>query len=196
MHDSKQVLVFPNGFGLDLEVCHLSDLLLYVSDIILHNNYTTLKVYTMVGDTPWYTIIHYGRQYTMAIVHHGRGRYTCTPWPRKVQCNASAYDKIKAFITEQAGLEMILFCIGVNTSDVSLICLFRSCFYVFLSDRYTVKKHYFNRWRQLDLSQTSIKHLICTQLPHWLWYQLLKTATVWLCRPSLIQNAHFPRGIV
>ena len=39
-------------------------------------------------------IIHYGRQYSMEIVHHGRGRYTCTPWPREMECNAPAYDKI------------------------------------------------------------------------------------------------------
>ena len=125
MHDSKQVLVFPNGFSLDLELCHLSDLLLYVSDIILHNNYTTLKVYTMVGDTPCQLYIMVGNTpwqlYTTAeegtLAHHDLER-----------CSAMRQRMIryKAFITEHAGLEMILFCIGVNTSDVSLICLFRS----------------------------------------------------------------------
>ena len=150
MHDSKQVLVCPNCFGLDLEVCHLSDLLLYVSDIILHNNYTTLKVYTMVGDTLWYTIIHYGRQYTMAIVHHGRGRYTCTPLPQKVQCNEQVYDKILSIYYDTRW----------NRNDIVLYwcqykrCipyLFRSWFYVLLSDPYTFRKHHFNRRRKLEL---------------------------------------------
>ena len=108
----------------------------------------------MVRNTPWqmYTTAEEG-----TLAHHDLER-----------CSAMRQRMIryKAFITEHAALEMILFCIGVNTSDVTLICLLRSCFYVFLSDRYTVRKHYFNRWRKLDLNQTSMKHLIDTHLSH------------------------------
>ena len=83
-------------------------------------------------------IIHYGRTpwqlYTTAeegtLAHHDLER-----------CSAMRQRMIryKAFITEHAGLEMILFCIGVNTSDVFPIGLFRSLFYVFIPGRHTVR---------------------------------------------------------
>ena len=85
------------------------------------------QLYIMVGNTPWqlYTTAEEG-----TLAHHDLER-----------CSAMRQRMIryKAFITEHAGLEMILFCIGVNTSHVFLICLFSSFFYVFLWDRYTVR---------------------------------------------------------
>ena len=112
---------------------------------------TPCKLYIMVGNTPLqlYTTAEEG-----TLARHGRER-----------CNAMRQPMIR-FITEHVGLEMILFCNCVNTSDVSLICLYRSCFYVFLSDRSTVRKPYFNRWRKLDLNQTSMKNLIDPHLSH------------------------------
>ena len=112
------------------------------------------QLYIMVGNTPWqlYTTAEEG-----TLAHHDLER-----------CSAMRQRMIryKAFITEHAGLEMILFCIGVNTSDVCLICLFRICIYVFLSDNDTVTRYHFNTWRKLELNQTSMKHLIDTHLSH------------------------------
>ena len=109
-----------------LRISHHTPWQLYTIAIIHHG-----RKYT----TP---IIHHGREHTMAIAHHGRGRCTCKPCPRKVQCNAPAYYKILCIYFGACWIrEMISFCIGVNTSDASLICLFGSCFYALLSDRYT-----------------------------------------------------------
>ena len=104
--------------------------------------------------TPWQVyaiaIIHHGRGITITIISHGRG-YTMAivhqaeegeiVYNSRERCKAVLQPMIRcqAFKTGHSGLEMILYCIGVNTSHVFLICLFRSCFYVFLWDRYTVR---------------------------------------------------------
>ena len=121
---------------------------------------TPCQLYILVCNTPWQ--LHTTAEEGTVARHDGE------------RCNAMRQPMIR-FITEHVGLEMILFYNCVNTSDVSLICLYRSCFYVFLSDRSTVRKPYFNSWGKLDLNQTSMKHLIDTHLSHWLWYQLLRT---------------------
>ena len=91
---------------------------------------------------------------------------------------------------------MRLFCIGVNTSDVSLICLFRSCFCAFLSDRYTVRNILItdgaNSSCNKHLRNTSIDTHFSSDVDINYW----RPSIIKLCTPWLIQIAHFPHGIV
>ena len=70
---------------------------------------------------------------------------------------------------------MISFCIGVNTSDASLICLFGSCFYAFLSDRYTVRNIMSTDGANASWHNHLWNTLIDTNLSQRCWYQLLGT---------------------
>ena len=143
-----------------ISISHHTQWQVYTVAIIHHGRGYTMTIWHLDGDTPW-------QSYTTAegaiLVHHGRER-----------CKAVLQSMIR-FITGHTRLETILLCIGVNTSHVFLICLFSSCFYVLLSDRYTVRNMISTDGANLGWNKYLWNISSDTHLSEPCWYQLLKT---------------------